>query len=432
MRIRVVMAVGAIVFLIVFFLVPIAGGQERVAKPGTDQVQRFPDADYPFTPLFDPAAPVTSDPALKAGLVPIPADYDIEHAIAYPVRAGTGGGDMVELEPNNIPGYANFVKDIPFNCTGTIGSVGDVDWLRVPVTTGESLQINAYSRVGLLTSPLNPSVAVYRSDGTLITWNNDISWPVDLNAQVNMVTSYTGEIYIAVMADVPAGSPAHRYIVEVWPTTIPIFNPANYETEPNDIAVLADPITLPGAKVGQILNSGDIDVSYFDAPAGATVVVDVHSQIYNLPLDPVVEIYDQNGFILFPCDDMDAKDPRFNLVLPQTGRYFLRITDYSNTGSMFHGYVMSVSLQDGTLAPHITKLKANPSGLLKKVMGYNFDPNAEAVQIYGASIAIVPSAVKPTTVIKVKPPVAVPTNHTVTVVVGNGRRSNPVMLTAVL
>ncbi|MBK6314501.1 MAG: hypothetical protein IPF53_09355 [Blastocatellia bacterium] len=185
-------------------------------------------------------------------------------------------------------------------------------------------------------------------------------------------------------------------------------------------------------KFGQIGTDGDADWTYFDAAAGATVVVDVHSQIYNLPLDSVVDIYDQNGLMLFPCDDMDGKDSRFNLVLPYTGRYFLRLSDYSGAGSPFHVHVVSVSLQDGTLAPHITKLKANTATLLKKVTGYNLNPAAEAVQIYGVSVLIVPSLVKPTTVIKAKPPVAVLTNHTVTVVLGNGRRSNPVMLTAIL
>jgi len=424
MRLRIILAIGIIVFLIVFFLVPIAGGQERVARP---------DADHPFTPLCDPAGAPTGDPALKAGLVPIPAEYDILRDVAYPVRAGTGGGDMAEYEPNNHPGYANYAQDIPFSCSGTISGVGDIDWLRMAITTGEHLQINAHSRIGMLTSPLNPILAVYRSDGTLIALNDDIDWPTNLNAQINITATYTGEAFIAVTSAVPAGGPAYTYLIEVWPTLSPIFTPASIETEPNDVAALADPIALPGAKVGLIATSGDIDMSYFDAPAGATVVVDVHAQVYGTPLDPAIEIYDQNGFMLLPCDDVDGKDPRFNLVLPQTGRYFLKLTDHSNTGSMLHGYVVSVSLQDGTLAPHITKLKANPAGLLKKVTGYNFIPDGpQAVQVNGVTVPSVPSAANPTRVIKVKPPVAVPTNQSVTVVTGGGRRSNPVMLTAIL
>jgi hypothetical protein len=259
----------------------------------------------------------------------------------------------------------------------------------------------------------------------VIAWNSDISWPANLNAQVNFFSTYTGDIYIQVRSSVPVGSSNHKYIVEVWPTTIPVWEAPNIETEPNDGAPLADPIVLPGVKFGQIGSDGDADWTYFDGAAGATVVVDVHSQIYNLPLDSTVEIFANSGLVLFPADDMDGRDSRFNLVLPYTGRYFLRLSDYTGTGSPFHVYVISVSLQDGTASPHITGLRFNPSGLLKKVIGNNFNPLAEAVEIGGAPVSIVPSAPKPTTVIKVKPPVAVPTDHGITVLVGNGRRSNP-------
>lgn len=430
MRTRVVLVVGAIVVLIAFMLVPVAGSQQRPAKSGTDTVQRLPDADHPYTPFFDPSGSATSDPALKAGRVPVPAEYDIVRDVAFPARAGTGGGDMPEIEPNNFMSYANAAPDIPFNCMGTIDVPGDQDWIRLFVTNGEPLQINVYSRIGLFTSPLDPFLAVWRSDGTPIAWNNDISWPTNVNSQVNLLTPYTGDIYIQVRSAAPVGSPNHSYIVEVWPTTIPVWEPVNLESEPNDDAVLADPIVLPGVKFGQIEHDGDIDWTYFDAAAGATVVVDVHSQIYGLPLDSMVDIYASDGMMLFPSDDLDGKDTRFNLVLPYTGRYFLRLTDYAGSGSPFHVYVVSVSLQDGSASPHITGLKFNPSGLLKKVVGNNFNPLAESVEIAGQPVSIVPSVPKPTTVIKVKPAVAVPPGYPITVLVGNGRRSNPVFVSA--
>ncbi|MBK6314497.1 MAG: PPC domain-containing protein [Blastocatellia bacterium] len=111
--------------------------------------------------------------------------------------------------------------------------------------------------------------------------------------------------------------------------------------------------------------SGDVDWSYFDAPAGATVVVDVHSQIYGLHLDPVVGFFPVRGRNRLERRQ-DGKDSRFNIVLPSTGRYFVRITDNANTGSIFHAYVLSVSLQDGSAAPHITKLKYTSSGRLRR------------------------------------------------------------------
>ena len=269
---------------------------------------------------------------------------------------------------------------------------------------------------------------VRRQDGSLLAFNDNISWPDNLNAEVYITPTYTGDMFLVVWSLVPAGSPAHKYILEVWPTTVPIFDSSNVETELNDTTSAADPITLPGAKLGMISVSGDVDWSYFDAPAGATVVVDVHSQIYGLHLDPVVGLFPPYGGEIVSNADMDGKDSRFNIVLPSTGRYFVRITDNANTGSIFHAYVLSVSLQDGSAAPHITRLKYTSSGRLKKVVGYNFSPPAVAVELAGTNLSIVPSAVNPTTVIKIKPPIDFPPVGAgpVTVVAIKGRRSNPV------
>ena len=428
MRVRIVLAIVIIVFLIAFFIVPIAGGQQRLANPGNGQVHQLPDAGHPYTPLIEEGVSATGDPALKAGNVPVPANYDIERDIAFPTRAGTGGGDMPEVEPNNSMSYANVAADIPFNCTGTIEAVGDVDWIRVFVTAGEPLQINVHSRIALFNSPLDPFLDVRRQDGSLMAFSDNISWPDNLNAQVNITPTYTGDIFLVVWSLVPAGSPAHRYIVEVWPTTVPIFDSSNIETELNDTTATADQITLPRAKVGMISVSGDVDWTYFDAPAGATVVVDVHSQIYGLHLDPVVGLFPPYGGEIVSNADMDGKDSRFNIVLPSTGRYFVRITDNANTGSIFHAYILSVSLQDGSAAPHITKLRYTSSVRLKKVVGYNFTPPAVGVEFAGTSLSIVPSAVHPTTVIKIKPPIDFPPVGAgpVTVIAIKGRRSNPV------
>ncbi|MBK6429106.1 MAG: PPC domain-containing protein [Blastocatellia bacterium] len=428
MRVRTVLAIVIIVFLIAFFIVPIAGGKQGPTTPGTGRVQRLPDAGQPYTPLFDEGISIVGDPALKADNVPVPANYDIERDITFPARAGTGGGDMPEFEPNNVMSFANTATDIPFTCTGTIDAAGDMDWIRVFVTAGEPLQISVHSRIGLFMSPLNPFLDVRRQDGSLLAFNDNISWPDNLNAEVYITPTYTGDMFLVVWSLVPAGSPAHKYILEVWPTTVPIFDSSNVETELNDTTSAADPITLPGAKLGMISVSGDVDWSYFDAPAGATVVVDVHSQIYGLHLDPVVGIFQTYGGEIFSNADEDGRDSRFNIVLPYTGRYYVRVTDNANTGSIFHAYVLSVSLQDGSASPHITKLKYTPSGRLKKVVGYNFTPPAEAVEFAGTRLSIVPSEVNPTTVIKIKPSVDFPPVGAgpVTVVAAKSRRSNPV------
>ncbi|MBK6314499.1 MAG: hypothetical protein IPF53_09345 [Blastocatellia bacterium] len=135
MRTRVVLAVGAIVFLIAFFFVPIAGGQERVAKPGADQVQRFLMPTIRSS-AFRPGWPGEERSGIEGRTRPTPAEYDIVRDVAFPARAGTGGGDMPEIEPNNLMSYANVANDIPFSCLGAIDVPGDRDFIRVFVTNG--------------------------------------------------------------------------------------------------------------------------------------------------------------------------------------------------------------------------------------------------------------------------------------------------------
>jgi hypothetical protein len=61
-------------------------------------------------------------------------------------------------------------------------------------------------------------------------------------------------------------------------------------------------------------------------------------------------------------------------------------------------------------------------------MGYNFVPGNSSVEVNGAVVASVPSAPKPTTLIKVKPTVPVTAGFFVTVLNGTGRRSNPTLV----
>ncbi|MBK6314258.1 MAG: hypothetical protein IPF53_08050 [Blastocatellia bacterium] len=148
MRVRTVLAIVIIVFLIAFFIVPIAGGKQGPTTPGTGRVQRLPDAGQPYTPLFDEGISIVGDPALKADNVPVPANYDIERDITFP-RAGTGGGDMREFEPNNVMSFANTATDIPFHMRAP--SMPRATWTGSVCSSrpGEPLQISVHSRIGL-------------------------------------------------------------------------------------------------------------------------------------------------------------------------------------------------------------------------------------------------------------------------------------------
>jgi len=344
------------------------------------------------------------------------------------VGAGTGGGDLVEAEPNNTPAFANNGVDLPFECTGVIGFAMDQDMTRIDVTAGQYIEADVFSRIGYFQTPLDPLLIVYASDGvTILTWNDDVSFPSNLNSRVTFIAPYTGTIYLAVRSAVLMGGPNFGYILAVWPITVPVFNPSNVEIEPNNLPSQADPIQLPGIKIGLIAAPGDVDFSWFTAPAGVTLVVDVHSRIYGSPLDAVVDLVDPHGRTIWVCDDMDGFDPRFNVVLPESGAYFLRVRDYNGAGGGNFVYILSASIQDGSASPALTQLKFKPNGLLKQVRGANFSPTGAVVEVSGIAVPSTPVPAYPTNRIKVKPAVAIPAGGWVTVLNPGGRRSNPLV-----
>jgi hypothetical protein len=404
-------------------------------KPQQDRVQVSAKGDPPvpddavFTPLPRTADDETSEFA-KASKEPKAEArepgrlLELQRDLALPVSAGTGGGDVAESEPNNSYDYANLARDLPFECTGEISAYGDVDFVRVDVTAGIPIEIDVFADLAYLSSPLDPAVVVFDTSLHPIAYNDDVSYPYDLNSRVNFVAPYTGPIYVAVGSATSGAGPGYTYVLAAWPTVTPVFD--NWEVEPNDTAPMADPIVLPGVKCGTLTADGDVDMTWFEASGGAQLVVDLHSRVYGMPLDSVVELFDSNGHILFLNDDADSvRDSRFNLVIPQSGYYYLRIRDYSGTGSNMHGYILSVSLQDRATSPVMTKLKFVNGNELKKVTGYNFAPSGATVEVLGVPMHSVTSAAHPTTVIKVKPRVSLQVYNWVTVVNPDGRRSNP-------
>jgi hypothetical protein len=100
---------------------------------------------------------------------------------AYPSGAGTGGGDVVEREPNNDLGHAYEVADVPFQSFGVISTGADVDWLLLRVTEGQPIQVDAFHRIASLSSPLDPRLWVVDYLGHIIAGNDDVA-PGNLNA----------------------------------------------------------------------------------------------------------------------------------------------------------------------------------------------------------------------------------------------------------
>jgi hypothetical protein len=385
--------------------------------------------------------PGDSRAAQKAGPTPFDAQQVLARTALLPVGAGTGGGDMAEVEPNDTMLTANASRDLPFNCTGTIATNGDEDVLAVPMVAGVPIEVNVFAQLeGGINSPLDPTLVV-RTAETVIAEDDD-AVPGERNAQVNFVASTTETLYIVVGSHGGLGGPDFDYVVMVLPVTGNAFDHANYEAEPNQGLEDANEIVPPGVRTGEVRphiggwTAGDPDVFYFDAPAGATAVIDLSSRIFGYwaGTRTSVAFLAPDGTPVSGAGPVSASelDPRFNIKIPETGRYYLVVDRLLGgmplppPGTKFN-YLLSVTLQDGGESPNITDLqmgRRHPKKLWA-IIGSGFDMGGMLVEISGrAPFTGLPSPESPTTAILVKPHLKLAGGEVFTVVRANGRRSN--------
>ncbi|MBK6315145.1 MAG: PPC domain-containing protein [Blastocatellia bacterium] len=255
------------------------------------------------------------------------------------LAAGTGAGDVSEVEPNDSSPQA--VGDVPFNARGTISSPADIgDCFAFPVTAGDPVRVEVIAD-RVFGSLLDPFVIVFEDDGATVVIENDNGVPGSVDSFARFTASYTGFYFVCVQDATGAGSEGHVYVLNVTVAN----GPDAVEQEPNDSLGLADPLTLPAFATGSAGNENDIDFFRFQGTGGTTLIVDIDAAVFSGSLDAVVDLFDGSGRRIFASDDDESSgslDTRFNIVLPGTGTYFLAVRDITGRGGGL-GYRVNVS-----------------------------------------------------------------------------------------
>ena len=367
------------------------------------------DAKPPALPILQPARRPSGDDAVLA--------------------AGTGAGDVSEVEPNDSS--PQLIGDVPFNARGTISSPADIgDCFNFPVTAGDPVRVEVIAD-RVFGSLLDPYIIVFEDDGATTVIENDDGIPGSVDSFARFTATYTGLYSVCVQDAVGAGSEGHVYVLNVTVAN----GPDAVEQEPNDSLGLADPLTLPAFATGSAGNENDINFFRFQGTEGTTLIVDVDAAVFSGSLDAVVDLFDGSGRRIFAFDDDEISgslDTRFNIVLPGSGTYFLAVRDISGRGGGL-GYSVNVSSQSGVGAPLVGRVKFTPGGLAKKLVGSGFGTSGAVAEQTNASLFArqLPSRngpAKPQTTIKIAPATAVSSGDVFTVVLPNGRRSNPTVL----
>ncbi|HVX14028.1 MAG TPA: c-type cytochrome domain-containing protein [Pirellulales bacterium] len=115
------------------------------------------------------------------------------------------------------------------------------------------------------------------------------------------------------------------------------------EAEPNSTAKQATAISLPTGIWGTLAARGDMDHLAFDAKAGQTIVCELSARQFGSALNGVLTLLDPAGEVVAGNNDFDSQeDPLLAYRIPADGRYTVRVSDLSLTGSEKHFYRLSV------------------------------------------------------------------------------------------
>jgi hypothetical protein len=113
------------------------------------------------------------------------------------------------------------------------------------------------------------------------------------------------------------------------------------ESEPNNSIETADSVALGDQASGTVNPVGDADAWFVDLTAGLFFSVDVDAAKDGSPLDATLELRAPDGHSLAFNDDFDGFDSRISYRIPASGRYYVVIRAFGNTGGSAQRYAIN-------------------------------------------------------------------------------------------
>ena len=143
--------------------------------------------------------------------------------------------------------FTSYTMSVGDTFNGSIASGTDQDWIAIDLTQGDAYQI---SLTGITLS--DPFLAIYDNAGNPVTFNDDISFPSNLNSELVFTAGYTGTYYIEADAfSTETGS----YRLSVQETTPPPPPAVGTYSELADYLIVGEglyPITFSAAQAAAI------------------------------------------------------------------------------------------------------------------------------------------------------------------------------------
>jgi hypothetical protein len=251
---------------------------------------------------------------------------------------------------------------LPVNLFGEIRFDRDFDYFAFKALAGQQITVEPFA-ARLSRSTLVAAIALFDSSGQII----DSKIGDESNDPLIRFTSLTDQVLIIGISDADGlGGKRFEYILNITRG-----NDID-EQEPNG-RTPQELTNLPVTVFGEIDGRDDVDFFSFTATAGQTLVVDLDAEVLGSRLDAEINLLDPaTGKEFFYSDQSDGDDPRFNIVLPNTGRYVIGVGAFNSNSSGF--YRINASLVSSLGAPIITGVTRLGKKLIE-VSGDGFAPS---------------------------------------------------------
>ena len=301
-----------------------------------------------------------------------------------------------EEEPNNLPGDAQAVSQLPQTINGVLEKSGEVDIYAVNLTAGRTLIVStdAHRSLG---SPMDAVLQLLDEHGIVIDQNDDdhgfdpqivyrvprdgtyfvrtFAFPATPNSTIRLAGG-NDYVYRLTLTDGPFVDhcePAAVSSADGGRVTLFGWNfgkqPPVIEVPPFDdsavtlAAPAALPLTVVGSRhpvvvessddkqllavpfavTGTIIQPREQDVFTIAGKKGQTLAVSVAARSLHSPLDPVVIVASEAGKVIKESDDRSREDQDAEAVvkLPADGSYTITVKDRYGHGGERFAYVLT-------------------------------------------------------------------------------------------
>lgn len=121
--------------------------------------------------------------------------------------------NALEAEPNDEQAKATVAAGAPIALNGIIDKPGDVDFFKVPLKKGMTLEVQAFAQS--LGSPLDSVVNIYNAKGGNLTGNDDGGGRRRLDSKFKVNIPADGDYFVRVADHLDRGGPNYVYRLEL-------------------------------------------------------------------------------------------------------------------------------------------------------------------------------------------------------------------------